>query len=276
MKKLSSVLLVLLVFGLLFQAGFSALANVTSPSEKTTEDEAEVQDIVIIEEVLNAIKSQAPEHYETNVSLYKNFLIHFNVTERYRSEVERLILKGVQLHQILIAYEFLYQNLGLVTELEALASSSSTADQWAAAFTAYLSNHEMFVPRAHDSDYLEFLMNSTELTTDDIMIADRISFISGKPFKDIVQLKLEDTQWKEIAEGEGILNNATELPRVQITVDQMKLYTQLGMSEEQVAEAFVIAEQAGTTPENVIEQLNLGVIEEEILAKSYLAKYKPY
>lgn len=281
MKKLIKAILIILVLGFIFQAGFAVFAAVNSEdteensTETTQQVSDEESDIVISQEVLDQIKASDTENAERNLSNYKNLLDSFQVHDRFKQELERYILEGYPLPDLLIAYEFLYQNFGVMNDLGRLVSQKAEGLSWSEIFTEYNQMQDEFVPRAFDPEYLEKLMSTPALTSDDIMIADRVAFVSGKSFESIIESKRESTPWKELTSQEGILFSADVLPRVQITPEQLDMYTgDGGLTEDQAVLSFVIAHKTGEEAEIVIEKIQDGYSEEFIYAESYINKYE--
>jgi hypothetical protein len=233
-------------------------------------------EIVIAPEVLEAIRASAPTNYERNTANYKQLLSRLDVHPKFRTEVERLLLSGRKAPDVLIAYEFLYQEFGTRTQLEALVTEKESGKSWELIFKGYRQAHAAFVPQAFDTDQLEELLRTSGLKSDDIMIADHLSFVTGKPFKELITARLEQKlSWKEAAAELDVLHTAAALPRVQITAEQINQWTQPGkMTEEQVAEAFVLASKSGEKPELVIGKLLDGQTQEAILAGGFVSKYE--
>lgn len=271
MKKISRALVVLLALGAVIQIG-RVLAETALSGESPAAGDAVNTDIS--QEVLNKLNETDPGRYDLNVSRFKNLLLTLNVHEKFKNEIERLILEGHDLPDLLIAYEFLYQNFGKKQELESLATQKESGKTWSAVFAEYNRNHEDFVPRSFEPDYLESLTTTAGMTPDDIMLADRISFVSGSPVKDIIADKLESQKtWKQIAADLDILHSASTLPRVQITEKQMARLVSGTFTERQVAEAFVLAQKLGETPETIAGLMKAGKTEEAVMAESYTEKY---
>jgi hypothetical protein len=262
MKKLSPLLLMVLAAALVFQAGFAVYANVIQ------------ENIDISQVVIDKIKAFDPENVEKNLSNYKQLLQSFNVHEQVKQELERLIMEDYALPDLLIAYSFLYQHYGTLADLSEFVQQKASGLAWTDIFTAYSSGKETFIPRAFDSAKLEEMMGNPKLTSDDIMIADLVSFYTDYSFDELIEIKPSTVQWDELLADIGFLFNAEALPRVQITSDQLSKYTrQGGLTEDQVAAAFVIAQKIGREAEVVIEKIKLGYTEEAIFSESYIEQY---
>lgn len=251
-KTMSRALLIVLALSVAIQAGYSLVSIV------------QAQTVVSSGGTSTDIETK-----------YKQLLVTLDVHEKFKQEIERLIMAGHRLQDLLIAYDFLYQNFGKMQDLESLIKQKEAGKPWEALFTAYNTSHTEFVPRAFDPDYLEGLMKMPGFTSDDVMMADRVSFVSGKPVKDLIAAKLESQRnWKDVTAELDILHGTSTLPRVQITAQQLSKFAKPGaFTEEQVAEAFVLAQKIGKSPETVIEKMKTGLTEEAIMADGYMEKY---
>ncbi|RAV02634.1 hypothetical protein [Paenibacillus sp. YN15] len=226
--------------------------------------------------VLEGLQRSNPQGYKQDAEHYKRLLAEFHVHEAYRTKLDDLLASGAKAADVLTAYEFAYRQFGSFADVESLLALRQTGRSWAELFAAYLQDAQEFVPQAFDSDYLETLLKSPRLTADDIMIADQISFKTGKPFKELINSKLEAAApgWREQCAAVGLLFSGTALPRVSVTEEQLKKFTEAGvMSEEQVVEAFVLAGKLGQETEPVIAKLKKGTSEAALYEEAYALKY---
>jgi hypothetical protein len=232
--------------------------------------------IRLSDEVLQAIRLSEPQAYERNSGNYTYFLAEFNVHEEYRAKLDAMLLSGSRLPDVLTAYDYVYRQFGSFADVERLLAARQSGRTWTELFAAYQRDAQPFVPQAFDSDYLEELMNSPELTADDIMIADQISFKTGTPVAELITAKLEgtDSGWRESCAVAGLLFSGESLPRVTVTGEQLKKHAQAAvMSEEQVVEAFVLANKLGQQGEAVITKLKQGSTEASLYEEAYAGKY---
>ncbi|QMV42435.1 hypothetical protein [Cohnella cholangitidis] len=287
MRKIPKLLLICIIAAMTLPASYAALAKVVSstsdksstvtpsPLDSSALDVINANSIAISQQVLDKIKQSDPDNYEKNVTNYKNLLTELNVHDKFKQEIDRLLAADHKLPDLLVAYLFLYQSYGQLSDLEPMVANKESGKKWSAIFSEYANAHPVFAPRAFDSSYLEELMQTPNLNSDDIMIADRVSFAIGKPFEEIISIRLKSISWKAANADLGILYSADKLPRVQITAEQMNKYTAPGkLTEDQVAQAFVIANKAGKSADSVIEQIKAGYSEEAILAQAYSEKYE--
>lgn len=279
MKKSMKLVVMLLAAALALPAGFAVYAEVSgSTTQQSPEDSVAYvteKSIPIAQEVLDKIKLADAANYDRNVAAYKKLLVTLHVLPSLKKEIEKLVMEGYALPEIMIGYEFLYHSFGTVADMRDFVERQAGGETWNNIFIAYDRSHPGFQPRSFDSAYLEKLMNLPYMGTDDIMIADRLSFVSGKRFEDIVGEKQAAAHWNVIAAKSGILFGADELPRVQIKSEHMQqLRAQTGLSEEKITEAFVIAAKTGEKLEDVVFQMDAGDSAEAIFAASYENKYR--
>lgn len=261
-KKIVAILAFLLMVGVFAQAGF-LLA-----------DEHETEPHAIPQEVLDRIREGDPEGYEKRVNDFKSLLTKRDVHPSFQSEIERLVMANYPIQDVLIAYEFLYDRFGAVKDLMRLAEEKRGGAAWSEIFAAYDAAHPAFAPRAFDSAYLEKLLATPDVTADDVMIADRVSFHTGKPVEELFETKAQQSlAWKELNAQLGILYSAPELPRVQVTAELLAKHTANGLTEEQATAALVLAHKTETPAETVVEWMGAGLSEGDIFARIYEARY---
>ncbi|OKQ00011.1 hypothetical protein [Paenibacillus sp. P46E] len=219
-----------------------------------------------------ASETAAPDTGNQN---YNQFIAGLRVQKVYKEELDRLISLGYSLQNVEITYDYLYQNYGLKSDLENLLKQKKSGAGWEEIFKDYQKKHEPFQPRSFDMKDLDALMSSSELQSDDIMIADRISFVSGKSVDEIVSKRLAAASWSNVCVELNILQNPEQLPRIQVTAEQLEKYVQPGKFDEaEVTRAFVMAQKVNQSPETVIERMKAGLSDEAILAEFYVLKYK--
>ncbi|WP_168121765.1 hypothetical protein [Paenibacillus sp. HB172176] len=211
------------------------------------------------------------------ITSYAQWLDAFHVHETLQQELSEWMADGHKRSDMMIGFTFLYHQYGMMSELLPMVEAREAGASWAELFSDYVDEHGAFEPRAFDMNELESLTSSSSLSADDIMIADRISFVSGESVKELLALKLETNKaWQDIATERSIVNGSSELPRVQITEKQFALYSDESFSEDRVAQGFVLANKLGTAPEAVIASMKEGHSETEILAEALEAQYESY
>ncbi len=238
--------------------------------ETTTNDKTET---ATEQSVTYEISEEVQNKIQVDINIYRTFLVKHNVQQRFKEEIERLILSEYKLQEILIAYEFLSENFGKMEELEKLCQEKQSGKTWEQLFIAYNAEHGDFVPRAFDPDYLEELMHNSNISADDIMIADRVSNNSNTAYEIVIMYRANGLTWAKINEKLGILNSQSKLPRVQVTNEQIEQYTSGGLTENQVVEAFVIAKKISKSEEEIINKIKQGYSQEKIYAEYYQKIY---
>lgn len=268
-RFVKKLIFIALSVGMIIPMGFFAysIANTTTASgEGNTYLEVSAK-------IQNKINEADPANFEKNMTNYTTMLVALDVHEKFKNEIERLIVEGHNLLDILIAYEFLYQRYGVLEELERIVLEKESGKSWGTVFQSYTQSHSEFIPRAFNPDYLEGLMKTPGITSDDIMIADRVSIVSGITVDELIKQEMEDATWKEINANLDIFNSSSQLPRVQITQDQLTKYMAAGLTEQQVAEAFVLANKLGVDAETIITKAKSGYNEDKIIAEILAQKY---
>ena len=252
----------------------------TQSNEEELEENAEVKilepdtvdptTIIISDEVKQMIISSSGENY---IDVYKNFLVELNVQSVYKDLIESFILEGYRLEDILIAYEYLADHYSKSSWLEQLLNDKKSGKTWEQLFKNYIEAEGAFVPSNFDQEYLEELLNVETITPDDIMISDRIAQSLDVPFQDIINQRLGNLSFKQICMDKGALGSADRLSRVQITMEELNKYTDQGMQEETVIEAYVLASKVKAQPKDTIEKMKQGMSYEKIFADYLVNKY---
>lgn len=273
-KRLPKILVIILLLGMIFQGGLATAELATDESQSTTDNSTDEENMEITEEVKNKIKESDPENFEKNIANFENLLSTLNVHWVFKKEIERLVLEDYKIQDLLIAYEFLYHSFGVSGDLEIFVTKKEMGKSWEIIFEVYNQEKAKFIPRSFDSNYLEKLMEMQGLSSDDIMIADRVSVESGQPFKEVIMRRMEAQTWKEVNAQVDILYSAGNLPRVPVTSDQLEKYTQSEeLTEQHVIEAFVLAHKVNESAEIIINKIKAGYTEEAIYSESYVKKY---
>jgi hypothetical protein len=224
-------------------------------------------------EIQDLIRQSDPANFDKNITNYKNLLIKLNVHTKFKNEIERLITAGHKLPDILVDYEFLNDSFGQMQEIEMLVRARESGKSWAAVFEDYNRNNPEFVPGSFEPGYLENLMKTPGITSDDIMIADRVSQKVSKPFKDVLEKRISRMLWKVINAELDVVNAQTKIPHVPVTPEQIDKYTSSEMEKEKVVLAFVIAMKMEKNVEDIINRIKAGATKEQIYDECYTQKY---
>lgn len=275
-KRINKVRLIIFVVvaALFVQVGFigySMLGGVLGLKEVALKDETSIE---ISQDVLNKIKSSDPDNYNKDVANYKALLKALNVHIVFKNEIERLIKDGKKLPDILIAYSFLNDKYGNISDLEKLAEAKASGKQWKDIFTSYTKSHPEFKPSNFDEKQLETLLDMVNSNQDDVMIADRVSQNTKTKIDTLIQKRSQGISWRLINAEAGIVNGQEKLPHVPVTRDQLTKYVnQTKLPEKDIVEALVLASKLGLSADNVLKSYKQGVPEETIYANAYEAKY---
>ncbi|NQX48218.1 hypothetical protein HQN87_23095 [Paenibacillus tritici] len=259
-RKILQVSAFIIILAVVFQAGVFAYAKVAVTPKVETK-------------ASNGVSS-GPVQSEVVRSTFDQFLKEFTVQEAYRTQIEQWVTGGYSRADVMTAYDFLYHNFGTIKDGATLLEAAAAGKDWATLFTQYRETHAEFIPRSFDPAELELLMQMQGATSDDIMIADRLSFVTGKVLGDLLNAKLKEGKWSGVFVRESVLYSGDSFPRVQLTEQELHKYTQNGkLTEQQVTHAFVLAHKLGESAEVVVSKLAQGVSDEMIMAQSYLEKY---
>lgn len=233
----------------------------------------DISDVTVSQEIESKIKVREGKNASKYINNMKKLVKKLNVPKRHNDEISKLLDQGYSTTDIMIAYEFLYDNYGQIGDLKKILNSRKSGKDFAQIFEEYETESKEFVPRNFESGYLENLLNSG-LTSDDIMIADRISQKGFKTFEELIELRREKS-WSEIKSDLGIVNTEEKLPRVSITDQQIKKYVkESGLSEEKVIEALVVAAKIGEDDSKAISKAKSGKNKREIMAELLEEEYK--
>jgi len=193
----------------------------------------------------------------------------------FQAQVEEMYSKGHKVQDVLAAYDYLYQNYGNIYELEGLILQKESGKAWKDIFKEYKKGKEEFVPRNFQGGELEKIFKTPGITSDDVIIADRIAVQTGAEFDELIAMRGQGMNWKAINEGFGIVNTSGELPRAAITSAQVKSHMKsTGLNEGKVLEALVLAQKLDKDGKAVIEKIKAGNDEEDIIAESLEEKYR--
>lgn len=197
------------------------------------------------------------------------FVEYYSISDNTKGELLALQEQGYEEGAIRIAYSFLNDNYGKKSELINLLDQKKGGSTWQSIFTNYNSKTESFIPRAFERDYLDQLMMNSTVSSDDIIICDRLSFVTGKEFKEVMEryLEQEEKNWQAISEELGIINSQRTLIRVPVTTEQIKkAQATYGLSENKIVTGYVLASKFNVKVEDIMIKIMSGQSKEKILA----------
>lgn len=204
---------------------------------------------------------------------YKSFLVEYNVHEMYQEQLQLLGADGKSIQDIMIGYAFLEEKVGLLADLEGLIAMKNQFG-WASAFKKYKDAQKPFIPMEFDSAYLDDLLSRASITADDIMLADLAAHQTLMKFEDVIAYRISGECWKDIFAELGIAKSSSQLPRVQVTNEDIAKYSRiLGLTEDQILSGFVLAEKLDQSPNEILLKTKSGQTEEEIQAFYLEEKY---
>ena len=258
----------ILIGGVLLQTAIMAYTGVFS------EGDVDIGSVEVSEEIQNLIKAQDENQYERNLRNYKEMIVLLNVHDNYKNIIEDMVRDGKKITDIMIAYNFLNECYGKVSQLKPLVEQKESGESWVNIFKKYNRENKAFEPRSFDFAYLETLMSQEGITSDDIMIADRISQNAGTDFSEVIGEKASGKSWRDVSESYGIVNGQETIPRVSITQEQLKKYSAGGvLTEEQVTEVLVVASKLGLNEQTAIDKAKGGFTTEQFFAEALEKKY---
>ncbi len=292
-KHIKAIVFVLLIAGML-QAGIMVYSGAESQingrySQETSEinaqsaaleveipkKEIDINKVVLKKEVEDAITNLDAANAARNITNYKTLLLELEIPLSFQTEIEDMYINGHKVQDVLVAYEYLYNDYGNIAELEVLIKQKESGKAWETVFKEYKRGMPEFIPGNFEAGKLEEIFKIPGITPDDVIIADRITQQSGMEFDELVAMRGQGLDWKTINEGLGIVNTSGELPRVAITNAQVKNYIKsTGLSEERVIEALVLAQKLDKDGKAVVDKVKAGNTEEDIIAQSLEEKYR--
>lgn len=232
---------------------------------------------IIILMMLSITVAQAIPVEGENASVVNNkldqFLTKLDVQEKFKVEINKLITDGYSQKDVMITYTFLNDRYGKLEDLKPMLEKKKNGGTWESIFNDFMTSNDSFVPRNFDFEKLDSMMQSS-ITMDDIMIADRISFVSGKDFDTILYRKIEGESFKKINEELGILTSQSKLPIIKMTNDKTKYYMDRSkLTQDQVIRGCVLANKFNKEPMTIIDYIKAGYSEAKIYEVVYSNMY---
>src|SRR3989339_428984 len=184
------------------------LINQNNNNKEKDEDLPKVPDINDIKpkDPLADVMKEINEIKNKNITNLKKALKELEIPETYRDKIKALIKKGYRLPDILIAYNFLNEYYGKISQIEGLLEKNKNGKTWDVVFNEYTMNKGEFIPTNFDKSYIENLIKTDGISADDIMIADRMAFNGTKKFDELIDIKKTGKNWKDIKVENEIIN----------------------------------------------------------------------
>jgi len=259
---------------------YAAAQNAAAPDTAVQEveipkKEIDIDRITLKKEAEDTIISLDGVNADRNITNYKTLLAALDVPSSFQVQIEDMYNNGHRVPEVLTAYDYLYQNYGSIYELEGLVLKRESGTAWKDIFKEYNAKVPEFVPNSFPGGELEKIFKTPGITVDDVIIADRISQLTGRQFDELIEMRGQGKDWKTINESLGMVNTSGELPRVAVTSAQVKKHmAETGLSEEQIIEALVLAQKIDRDGKSIIDKLRSGIEEEAIIAESLEDKYQ--
>jgi len=237
--------------------------------------EVDISDVNISDDFDKEVRDSDKTNSNKNINNLKKALKELEIPETYRDKIKALIKKGYRLPDILIAYNFLNEYYGKISQIEGLLEKNKNGKTWDVVFNEYTMNKGEFIPTNFDKSYIENLIKTDGISADDIMIADRMAFNGTKKFDELIDIKKTGKNWKDIKVENEIINMEEKLLHTAISGTEIKKITQSGeLNEKEAIEALVIAQKMGKTDDEVIAKMKKHEKKEHIYAEYFNQKYK--
>lgn len=243
-KRIYIYIAVICIF--IIQANLVFASNKTDNNQKFNNNTEEVtrdttSNHIVEIDIINYIKNIDVNNSEKNVLKYKEFLKSYDVQDGNTKVINELIVKYNKIDDVLIAYSFINDYYGTTIDLKTILKNKTEGKSWSDIFSDY-SNKHTFVPREFNVDDLENYLSYSSISSDDIVIIDRISFVSGEKFKDILLRKVEGEDYSTIKENLNICNSEEKLGRVKITNNKLEYYlSKTELTQEEIVNCYVLA-----------------------------------
>src|SRR3989339_24690 len=168
--------------------------------------EVDISDVNISDDFDKEVRDSDKTNSNKNINNLKKALKELEIPETYRDKIKALIKKGYRLPDILIAYNFLNEYYGKISQIEGLLEKNKNGKTWDVVFNEYTMNKGEFIPTNFDKSYIENLIKTDGISADDIMIADRMAFNGTKKFDELIDIKKTGKNWKDIKVENEIIN----------------------------------------------------------------------
>ncbi|MBD7912106.1 hypothetical protein [Clostridium cibarium] len=242
---------------------------------KYTPKEVDTTEVNLEDEITDVIRKNDEKDADRNIENYKKLIVELDVPEEFQEKVNEALKKGYNPSDVFTCYNFIYEKYGQVEDILNLLKDKDGSVSWEGVFEKYNKKNKEFVPSNFQDGLIDEILKNSNLKTDDIMIADRISQKGLGKFEDLIDERKKDGNWRKIKLSLGILNLEESLYSTAITsADIVKYSSNKSITEEQVIKALSIARKANIESEDLIKEL-VGVNKEEkIYSKIYASKYE--
>lgn len=237
-------------------------------------DEEIISKISIPSELENQFDTMDSTMSESRIKKMKKFILEFNVGELYLSKITKHLKNNDKYLDILMAYDLVNENYGTVDDFENILNDRKANKEWVQIIKEYIEKQIKYEQRKYDNDEIKELLSDTDITTNDLMIADRLSQKGIKTFDDLISLRKKGKGWREINESLGILNVVEKYPVLSIKLSDVEKHKKSsGLSEKQVKDVLIEAKKYNKDFEEAFKFAKKGKSKIELKASFLEEKY---
>lgn len=210
---------------------------------------------------------------QLQVNQLKREVAELKIDDTYLEVIGEVLSFGYTMQDILIAYRFLNEQYGNISELEGLLSEKQSKD-WSEVFESYNLKYPEFIPSEDFTvEELELYL-SQGMTSDDIMIADRMAQRGYASFPELIGWRMSGKSWREIKKEFQIINLEEKLKVVSVNHDEItKTMRETGLSEEAVLDAVILSKKLNVDQGELISETQYSMKKENVWEKAYELRY---
>ena len=237
-------------------------------AEKEAEKQEKEQEKEIKKEVKEELKNKIKEKKNQKaVEKFEKFAAELNFPDHYSDKFMELLDKGYDPKEMMIAYDFLSENLGSIDELESLLESKKNK-KWSEIFDAYLKAIPEFNQTDFDAKYLDGILKAGAVTTEDIAFADALAQRTNSDAVEIINQKRDGKSWEEIAVEKRSANTKGKLAKISVTEKELQETMQKNNVDEKQA-IKILKKEKKALKHNINKDKSEAEIEQEILEEKY-------
>jgi hypothetical protein len=247
---------------------------VATTSDTTTVSATDIKPSKVASGVQNKFRNRDSKNFDKNLKNMENLINEYDIPDSYVSQIADLAEKGYEVKDIFIAYEFLNQKYGSMTDLEALLVKNKTGQKWKDIFKEYNATNKDFTPSDFPTGVLESLLK-TGMTPDDIMIADITSKKDMTEFNNLIDRKKKGEKWKDIKTDLKLVNSDEKIKRMPIAQDKIdEAVKNNKVTRKEAIDTLSLANKTGKPASEVCGEIKSGKSKDEILSEGLDLKYK--
>jgi len=246
----------------------SAVLNEQQPNVEYKEGE-------ILPEIEEKIRSLYKGNAEKYIKNLKVAVFDYCIPKDYLSKIVEAMEKGKDLNKVLIAYGFIYENYGTISDIDALLTSYTEKGKWANVFKEYHKLYPEYRPSVMNKEVMDKYLVDSSLCIDDLVIAERISQRGLMAFEDLILMKKDGKGWSEIKADLGIINLEDKLQRETIDGSKVeKLIKETNLSEQKLKDAMVFAKKRNKKMDEIINKVKSGSDNDDLLEEYFEERFK--